>query len=174
MRPNVLYLVAILSTQAAAIEATSNEDLRPSIWCTAAFLYPGQDRLGNNALKNVFHGYCGLKGYEVSTDIDLNQCLENMNGQIKWKENGNGIGTCECRSKRNTPFVIECQCPDDRGNKRISSVNLNEQLRYENGTFKCFGASGKTEDVSYRLPGTSGQGGGERLELESNLILKRG
>lgn len=86
MRPNVLCLVAILSTQAAAIEATSNDDTRPSIWCTAAFLYPGQDRLGNKALKNVFHGYCGLKGYEVSTDIDLNQCLENMNGQIQWKD----------------------------------------------------------------------------------------
>lgn len=86
MRPNVLYLFVILSKQAAAIGATSNDDLRPSIWCTAAFLYPGQDRLGNNALKNVFHGYCGLKGYEVSTDIDLNQCLENANGQIRWKE----------------------------------------------------------------------------------------
>lgn len=134
---------------------------------------------------------------------------------------GNGIGNCECRSKRNTPLVIECQCPDDGGNRKISSVNLSEffspsntsflvtseqisvslfnpgclrktsccieqklmqvlttvpdeQLKYENGTFKCFGASGKTEDVSYRLPGRSGEGGGEKLGLESNMILKRG
>lgn len=62
--------------------------------------------------------------------------------------------------------------------KKLTQVYVttvpDEQLRYEIGTFKCFGASGKTEDVSYRLPGTSGQGGGERLELESNLILERG
>lgn len=86
MRPNILCLVAILSTQGAANEDPLKDDLRPSIWCSAAFLYPSQDRLGNNALKNVFHGFCGLKGYEVSTDIDLNQCLENVNGQVQWKE----------------------------------------------------------------------------------------
>lgn len=50
---------------------------------------------------------------------------------------------------------------------------LDEQLKYENGTFTCFGTSGKTDDVSYRSPGRSGAGAGEKLGLESNMILKR-
>lgn len=89
MRLNIFfYLVAILSTQVAADEALSDDDdLRPSIWCSAAFLYPSQDRPGiKDALKNVFHGFCGLKGYEVSTDIELDQCLDNVDGQVRWKE----------------------------------------------------------------------------------------
>ncbi|KAK3951078.1 hypothetical protein QBC32DRAFT_215835 [Pseudoneurospora amorphoporcata] len=174
MRPNIFYLIAALSTRVVADEAPSNNDLPPSIWCSAAFLYPRQDRPNNIVLKNVFHGFCGLKGYEVSTDIELNQCLDNVNGQVHWKENGNGIGNCDCRSKWKTPLVIECQCPDDRGNKRISSINLNEQMTYESDTFKCFGSSGKTNDVSYRSPGRSGEGAGEKLVLELNMILKRG
>ncbi|KAK1773990.1 hypothetical protein QBC45DRAFT_455101 [Copromyces sp. CBS 386.78] len=89
MRPNILYLIAALSTRVAADEAPSNNDLHPSIWCSAAFLYPRQDRPNNIVLKNVFHGFCGLKGYEVSTDIELNQCLDNVNGQVHWKENPN-------------------------------------------------------------------------------------
>lgn len=84
MRLNVFYLVAALSTQVAADQAPLGNDPRPSIWCTAAFLYPSQNRSGD-LVKNVFHGYCGLKGYEVSTDIELDHCLDNVNGQLQWR-----------------------------------------------------------------------------------------
>ncbi|KAK3388761.1 hypothetical protein B0T20DRAFT_102301 [Sordaria brevicollis] len=134
MRPNILYLASALLTitHPASVTATPQDDLRPSIWCTAAFLYPGQDRLSLNhknrkdALKNVFHGFCGLKGAEVSTDIDLDSCLENVKGVVGWSGSGKGISDCDCRNKRGAPLVIECRCPDGEGGNKVSSINLGE------------------------------------------------
>ncbi|KAK3373057.1 hypothetical protein B0T24DRAFT_622040 [Lasiosphaeria ovina] len=73
----------------------------------------------------------------------MNKCLENKDGKLKKKKNGNLGGECGACTVSDSPGRMECACPNKIGKNQMSSILLNTFLDVDNqGRLKCSGGTG--------------------------------
>ncbi|KAH7909425.1 Cyanovirin-N [Hygrophoropsis aurantiaca] len=74
-------------------------------------------------------------GSTGSTEINLNGCLVNSNGQVGCRKGGDYAATCSDCSFSGTTYT--CECTNDDHKPVRSSVNLNDCITNDNGNLTC-------------------------------------
>lgn len=74
-------------------------------------------------------------GVNQGSRLDLNQCITNDNGALKFRNNGQFGKSCQnCKLNGND---LSCECKDIGGTFRNASINLNEGITNNNANLTC-------------------------------------
>ncbi|KAK4192232.1 hypothetical protein QBC35DRAFT_484651 [Podospora australis] len=139
-----IFLGGILSVQGLAIKArNASATLEGGYYahCLSITVVEHGDYKG--WLSGVCADTYGSRYHNVQ--LNLNDCLMNLNGFINWGENGNAMKSCNCNSKKGQTQFIKCECPNGAHDMWITSeLDLNTNIYYDGDTHTigCFGHEG--------------------------------
>ncbi|KIM50845.1 hypothetical protein SCLCIDRAFT_110053 [Scleroderma citrinum Foug A] len=87
---------------------------------------------------SVLYATCqSSDGSDVSTSIDLNQCVANTNGNLFCSKNGNYSATCSgCGLSANAGYLV-CTCNDYNQAGQYADIELDQCLTNSDGNLTC-------------------------------------
>ncbi|SPN96580.1 uncharacterized protein DNG_00103 [Cephalotrichum gorgonifer] len=79
------------------------------------------------------------------TEIDLNECLMNDMGELKWRRHGLAMKSCrDCvltDEHTNSPR-LSCRCNIGKSNSKMTTISLRDGLYNKDGILHCFDYAG--------------------------------
>ncbi|KAH7923041.1 Cyanovirin-N [Leucogyrophana mollusca] len=76
-----------------------------------------------------------VDGSQVTTQLDLDHCLENGNGKLVCRQNGAYASSCSACSFSGT--TLSCQCRDEESHPQYTSIDLDQCVGNSNGNLVC-------------------------------------
>ncbi|KZT07321.1 Cyanovirin-N [Laetiporus sulphureus 93-53] len=77
-------------------------------------------------------------GAQDTTSLDLNNCIENHNGNLGCAWNGHFLGSCNVENSLGTGnTVLSVSCADGRGGMVSRSIDVNDCVSNSNGGLSC-------------------------------------